>query len=343
MKIGYAPYGRDLTPPGDRRRFPYYAAKRGLEFEIADPDEAYDVVVVTPRADLRRWAAYRPGSSKLVFDIVDSYLDIPRTNVKMMLRGPAKFAAGESSTPFFSWRRAVEQILERADAAVCATPEQGQVIARLCANVHPILDFQTALVTAVKDNYAAGEPFNLVWEGLAENARWFSEIQRPLEDVARRRPLRLHLVTPLRFKQVSQRFWTRETASIVRRHFDDIEVHPWSEDAVARVAITCDLAVIPLPLDRPLEAGKPESKLIAFWRMGLPVITSATPAYRRVMDSAGQDLYCTSEADWRETLEGLADDAAAREQAGTSGHAYATAEYGDERLVAKWDAVLESL
>ena len=32
---------------------------------------------------------------------------------------------------------------------------------------------------------------------------------------------------------------------------------------VSVIATACDLAVIPLPLDRPLERGKPETKLIA--------------------------------------------------------------------------------
>ena len=36
-RIGYVPYSRDLSHPADARRFPFYAKKRGLEFEIADP------------------------------------------------------------------------------------------------------------------------------------------------------------------------------------------------------------------------------------------------------------------------------------------------------------------
>jgi glycosyltransferase involved in cell wall biosynthesis len=77
--------------------------------------------------------------------------------------------------------------------------------------------------------------------------------------------------------------------------------------------------------------------------MGLPTITSATPAYRRVMDAAGQDLYCSSEADWHSTLERLIQHEDARRQAGTSGREFAEAEYSDDRLLAKWDRVLESL
>jgi hypothetical protein len=343
MKIGYVPYSRDLTKPADRRRFPYYAEKRGIEFELADPDGDYDVVVVTPRADLKLWTGYRPGQAKLVFDIVDSYLDIPRTNAKALLRGPAKFLAGESSTPFFSWRRAVERILERADAATCATPEQAETIRRFCANVHPILDFQTRMISDVKQDYAAGDPFALVWEGLGENVRWFTEIREPLAQLARERPVVLHLATAVQFKQVSQRFWTRDTASIAARFFDDVRVHQWTEDSVAAVATKCDLALIPLPLDRPLERGKPESKLVSFWRMGLPTITSSTPAYVRVMAAAGQSLHCSTEAEWTAALTRLGADQAEREKAGRGGREFAEREYGDERLLSAWDRVFSSL
>lgn len=339
--IGYVPYSTDLGQPADRRRFPYYAAKRGIEFELADPAKDYEAVVVTPRANLAQWTRYRGG--KLVFDMVDSYLDVPATNPKQLLRGPAKFLTREATTPFFSWRRAVEKILERADGATCATPEQAATISRFCANVHPILDFQTNMVTHVKEDYEASAPFKLVWEGLGENVRWFSEIREPLQELARQRPVQLHLVTAVQFKQISQRFWTRDTARIAAGFFDDVRVHQWTEDGVSAIATTCDLALIPLPLDRPLEAGKPESKLVSFWRMGLPAVTSSTPAYQRVMAAAGQGLHCSTQAEWTTALTRLAGDAVARREAGQGGRVYAEREYGDERLLAAWDAVFASL
>lgn len=343
MRIGYVPYSRAMTQPGDRRRFPYYAAQRGVEYELADPDQAYDVVVVTPRTDLTRWSRYRPGQAKVVFDIVDSYLEIPRTNPKAILRGPAKFLAGEAPTPFTSYRRTLELILERADAATCATPEQAAVLARYCPNTHAILDFQTRMVTHVKESYAAGMPFNLVWEGFGDNVRWFAEIQAALAEVSRRHPLVLHLVTAIEFKQFTQRFWNRRTTQIASRYFADVRLYQWSEQMVSVIATACDLAVIPLPGDRPLETNKPESKLISFWKMGLPVVTSATPAYVRTMAAAGQRLTCATEADWSAALLRLIEDENARAHAGRSGREFAETEYSEERLLAAWDAVFQSL
>jgi glycosyltransferase involved in cell wall biosynthesis len=343
VRIGYAPYDASLTQPADRRRFPFYAERRGLEFELADPSQAYDVVVVTPRADLNRWSRYRPRSGKVVFDIVDSYLAISRTDAKAMLRGPAKFAAGEARHPFFSWRRSLESMLERADAVTCATPEQADEIEPMCANVHPILDFHSRLIRRTKDDYRAAAPFRIVWEGLGENVRWFGRIERALAEVDRSHPLVLHLITAREYMAFMQRFWRRRTSRIADRHFRNVELHPWREETLSSLATDCDLAVIPLPLDRPLERGKPESKLISFWRMGMPVVASSTPAYRRAMAGAGQDLCCESEDEWVEVLVRLICNQDAREEAGQTGRAFAEREYGDERLVEAWDRVFESL
>ena len=202
MRIGYAPYDATLSQPADRRRFPCYAERRGISFELADPSRDYDLVVVTPRADLEAWSRYRPGRSKLVFDLVDSYLAIPRTNLKAILRGPAKFAAREARHPFFSYRRALESMLARADAVTCATLEQRAEIRKLCSNTHPILDFQSRLIRRVKDDYRADVPFHLVWEGLGENVRWFGEIQRALAEVDALRPLVLHLITAIEYREL---------------------------------------------------------------------------------------------------------------------------------------------
>ena len=69
-KIGYVPIGEDLTSPGDKRRFVYYANKRNLRFEFADPFKQYDVVVITQSADLSVWCKYDGGGSKIIYDFI---------------------------------------------------------------------------------------------------------------------------------------------------------------------------------------------------------------------------------------------------------------------------------
>src|SRR4051812_29519527 len=91
-RIGYVPVTANLKGPGDRRRFAGYAQRRRLALEIAQPEEKYDVVVVSEMADITRWSRYAHG--KVVYDLCDSYLAIPRTDLQQLLRGPAKYFAG---------------------------------------------------------------------------------------------------------------------------------------------------------------------------------------------------------------------------------------------------------
>ena len=54
--IGYVPHGSELERPFDRRRFPRYAAIRGLAFDVVSDWDANYVIVLSPSADVTRWA-----------------------------------------------------------------------------------------------------------------------------------------------------------------------------------------------------------------------------------------------------------------------------------------------
>jgi hypothetical protein len=342
MKIGYAPYSRDLNHPGDQRRFPYYAKRRGIHFDLADPSEHYDLVVVTARGDLQRWSKY-PAGARVVYDMPDSYLAIPGHSPKALLRGTAKFVAGEAGSPFYSYHHAIERMLDRANGVVCASPEQADEVSRLCDNVHPILDFHGELVRSLKTDYSAGRPFNLVWEGLGNNVRWLRELAEPLAALDRRHPIALHVITELEYREFVQRFWRRSAVRIAAPVHRDVRLYQWSSEMVSVIATACDLAVIPLPLDRPFESHKPETKLIALWRMGLPVVASATPAYVRTMDAAGLPLYCRTSAEWIEHVRRLIEDDEMRRDAAERGRAFADSTHSEERQLRAWDRVMESV
>jgi hypothetical protein len=95
-RVGYVPISNSFNSPGDKRRFVYYANKRNLDFEIADPSKKYDVVGITQNADLSIWNQYDRDGTKIVYDLIDSYLAIPKNNIKGWLRGLAKYLSGKS-------------------------------------------------------------------------------------------------------------------------------------------------------------------------------------------------------------------------------------------------------
>ena len=75
-RVGYVPYSSDMSYAGDRRRFPYYARRRGIDFEPARSHGDYDVVVLSSRADITAWARHPPGP-RLVYELIESYLALP--------------------------------------------------------------------------------------------------------------------------------------------------------------------------------------------------------------------------------------------------------------------------
>lgn len=343
-RIGYSTLRDDPSGPGDRRRFCSWAASRGLAWEIARPGTRYDLVVSSLGGDISLWSRL-PRTTRFVLDMVDSYLAVPKWDPRAAFRGLFKYAMGETRRLHLDYRRLIEAACRRADAVICTTEEQRENILPYCPNVHVILDIQTEVARRVKHDYARGEIFHLVWEGLGQNVKTFLEIAAPLRALAARRRIALHLATDLEYPRVSTRSWLRPTRALVRdlRVPEPVYLYQWNADLLSALCTACDLAVIPIPLDRPFMRGKPENKLVFFWRMGVPVVTSATPAYERAMRGAGLAMTCRTPDAWVSMLERLMDDESARREAGQKGLAYAREAYSEASLVSKWDAVVEPL
>ncbi len=340
LRVGYVPLSEELEGPGDKRRFCHYARKRGVRFEIADPTRRYDVVVVSEAGDLSVWAEYEKG--KVIFDFVDSYLAEPRTSPKALLRGLARYVTGKNRRLRLNHWTALEEMCRRSDAVICSTEEQRLQLIRLCPNVHTILDVHT-MYNGLKRDYKAGEVFNLVWEGMPHNVSFFRELGGILGEIAANRPIALHLITALRYRQHMNRFGPRSMIDEVQGIFDPIYLYQWNEKTCPAILISCDMALIPVPLENPFAAGKPENKLLLLWRLGLPVVVSATPAYARTMSSANLAMACSTPIEWKETLTRYISDEHARQEAGSRGRAFVEANHDEQQLLARWDALFESV
>lgn len=346
-RVAYFPASTTLQAPSDRRRFPWYANQRGIRFELADPAREYDVVVLNQRADLSVWSRYRPGQAKLVYEANDSYISVSSREPKQALRGTFKFLTGQSRRLQLNYREAVKDMCRRADAVVCSTDEQRAQILPLCANTHLVLDFQDADVLATKTSHAGGPVLNIVWEGLASSGIPMRMMREILEPLAHRRPVALHLVTDPVYHRYSNMFGKTHTVDLVRREFGElarhVQVHQWSAFSLAAIATAADLAIIPIDARDTFAWGKPENKLLLLWRLGVPTLTSATPAYRRAMARAGLELACHSTAEWHERLAKLADSPEQRAAAAARGTVTVNLEYSSAEMMRRWDAVFESL
>jgi hypothetical protein len=341
-RIGYAPFSADFSHPADRRRFVAYARSRHLNFEIARPSERYDLVVLSEVADINVWSQYRHG--KVVFDLIDSYLAVPATDPKQLLRGLVWFANGRHSRFRLNFKAALERQCLAASAVICTTDAQLRDISRLNRNVYVILDAQDDVARVRKTNYDAVEPIRLVWEGLPSNLFHLRVIGSVLRDLAKQRPLVLNIVTEPSHMRFLGRFGRVESIDIARQYFDQVVYHRWEAATLSSIVTSCDIAVIPIDLTDALGVGKPANKLLLFWRMAMPVITSRTAVYQETQRGAGlEHLACGSDTDWQNALVTLMTSERERREAGERGYAFVTENFSYHSFLRSWDQVFTSL
>jgi len=288
-RIRYVPYSLEFSAPGDRRRFVYYAKKRGIDIEVADINKEYDVVVLSERADISLWCKWQGG--KIVYDLIDPYLAIPPDGWKARLRGIAKYFFGQSRYLQLNYRDAVINMCCRADAVICTTEEQKRDIGAYCGNTHIVLDIHKMLVTEHKLDYKPHDPFRLVWEGLPVNSSSLDLLVQVIDSVSQKMPVELIAITDRQYYRYLGSIGRTRADKSIERLSPNFRWREWHESNLAANITKCDLAVIPLDLQDPFASGKPENKLLLFWYLGMPVLTSATPAYRTAMQNAGLDLY----------------------------------------------------
>ena len=349
LKIGYAPLNKNFDHPGDLRRFCYFAEKRNIKFEPADPSEAYDLVILTQNADISIWSEYQKGNCKIIYDFVDSYLHVPLWNLKGVLRGAAKYFAGQNRYLRLNHWKALQAMCQRADGVACSTEEQKISILPFCKNVHVILDFHFTLMCSTKVDYSAGQPFNMVWEGMPGNLKFVFEISEVLKELSKKYDIAFHAVTDLSYGKYMGKYCIRSTQPLAKKIFKNSYVHEWKAESLASTVSSFDLAIIPIPLNKPfgqdnsLAIGKPENKLLLLWRMGMPTVVSATPAYKRVMDQCGLPMACQTKDEWFNTLEKYINDEALRRKVAQNGKSFVENNYSEDILLSKWDNLLSSV
>ena len=81
---------------------------------------------------------------------------------------------------------------------------------------------------------------------------------------------------------------------------------------------------------------KPENKLLYMWSMGIPVVVSDTPAYRRVMKDCELLEFCGSDDELPNSLEKLLSSASLRREYMRRANAYLRKSFGDDYFSRKW-------
>ena len=347
LSIGYAPYTSDFSSSGDRRRFVYYANSREIDFEIAKPENEYDIVFVTHGADITVWSKYDKSKAVIVYELVDSYLATPVLSFYGLFRGLAKYLSGKHKYCQLNEKKSIESMCRRADIVICSTQEQKNHIRRYCDDVRIILDVKSeyhnhrmTLKSELKNN-----ELNIAWEGVPHNIKSFKVIRDALSILSKQYQINLHLITALKYKKYMNKYVTKHTINEVKKYIDinNIYLYQWNELTVSHISSACDFAVIPINSNDTMDNGKPEDKLLIFWLMGLPAVVSETPAHLRAMKGAGVSMACSSTNDWVSTIKDIVDNKTKRNQSAEKGFAYASRVNSEEATMLLWDDLFEDI
>ena len=343
-RIGYAGYSRDFGVPGDRRRFAAYARIKGIAIEDAHLRRPYDLAYVTYSSDLPGWIARkrRDGDRlKLVFELIDGYFAETGV-VRGYLKGTARRLLGTDSRLSPDLRRTLAEACRVADAVICSTAEQRDTIRHLNSNVFVSFDHFGDELGPPKSGYTRSGKLRIVWEGQSTTLPNLQVIREPLNEL--REQVELHVVTDPRIHRYFGRFGAYDSMAALKGIACDTHFHRWDRATFSQAITACDLAVIPIERLNALWWAKPENKLVLLWQLGMPVLTTATPVYRRVMDAAGVDLSCASLAEWRDRLGRMIEATGAqREAVARKCRAFAERAYSTAEVVARFDAAFASI
>jgi hypothetical protein len=343
-RIGYAGYSRDFSVPGDRRRFAAYARLKGIPIEYAEPSRSYDLAYVTYSSDLPAWIERkrREGDRlKLVFELIDAYFT-QKNLARRLVKGSARYLLGTDSRLSPDLRRTLIGACEAADAVICSTEEQRETIRRYNPNVFISFDHFADELGPPKTDYSRSGKLRIVWEGQSTTLPNLQVIREPLNDL--RDKVELHVVTDPVIHRYFGRFLSYDSRDALKGIECDKHFHAWDRSTFSKEITACDLAVIPIDASNALWWGKPENKLVLLWQLGMPVLTTATPVYRRVMEAAQVDMSRATSAEWGAWLERALDPQRADlEHIGQHCRAFAERAYSKDEFLSRFDRAFQAI
>ena len=342
IRIAYRPYHKDCAVPGDRRRFIFFAKERKITFEIADPSKQYDIIYLTYGCDLGRWIAYKKANprTKIIYELIDSYL-LEGAGLFTFFRGAVRFITKKESRLYLNYKNAIREMVSVCDAVVCSTPVQKEDISRFNNNIHISLDYFSNDISHHKTSFKSNGKLKLVWEGQSYTVKNLLAINDVLGKL--QEETELHIITDPVIKYPFGIF-DKKTSRLLKDLKCKYYLHDWTRATFSAIISGADLAIIPISSKQKLMWNKPENKLLLLWEMGIPVLTSDTAAYKRVMDKAGLDFYCRTPEEWIQKIKQYKDETEDQRRLNASIAAkYLLCYHNKELILENWDKIFESV
>lgn len=342
LKIGYVPYLPDLSQPGDRRRFPYFAKNKNIPFEIADINNVYDIILLTTAGNLSNWLTYKKKypHTRFIFEMTDSLIFSPDT-FNTLFKGIGRFILGKETIPYLDYKKLIIKWIKIADVVICSSSELKKNIERWNKNVVISLDYLQNEAKFFKTDYTIGDKMKLVWEGqsvVLPHLLSFKDVFEKVNSFCE-----LHVITDEKYPLYGNLIY-KDVDTILNQLPITTVFHKWELYNNYKELSKYDCGIIPLNKKNIFGWHKPANKLISFWFTGLPTIVSDTPAYRELMNNAGENLYCSNVTEWVDKINRLknmkAEERAALAERNLN---YVQNNYCDKALDLVWYNVFERL
>lgn len=346
LRVGYWPLSPTFTSAGDRRRLVFWAQARGHTI-VTDLNQSVDVLVASENADFNSPHFVRK-KVPVILDLVDAYLS-PLNSFDDLARGLAKKITGHMSGGVKPFSHHVRDFCINASAVICSSSEQEELIRCHNTNTHVILDSHDEIPTIdpSKPGTSISDERRILWEGQPATIGGVKLISPALSKLSRTTTLSLDFVTDEKYFQFLNKYIERSTLGLLEKDLgqllDHINIIPWSPKNLVESAKASSIAMIPIDLSVPLQRLKPENRLLIMWRLGLPCLTSPSPAYVRVARQAGVTAVCNTLEDWFVNFNRLFNDPVFAFDEITSGQNYLRENHNQTILLKKWDLAFDSV
>lgn len=306
IRVGYGSMESNFSAPGDRRRFAGFAIRNGLNISrIQDRLEGNDVVLLTLGSDLSVWKSLKKKNGAVIIDLVDAYLDEQFWSLRRLFRGSYKSATRQLKNPVLNYTKMLRNALAGVDAVMCASPEQKESILEYNPNVFVTVDCLEELFCDTSNEVKSRSRLNLLWEGFPENLQHFDSITGELVKLARSYELTLTVLTDLSGVRRGSLASLMRFKKLLANINVSVQLVPWSVSNLIYYASRCDFGIIPIDQRNTMAWLKSENKLLSFWAMGLPTLTSPTPSYSRVMSEVSGNNNMANVIHWTDCVSEL--------------------------------------
>jgi hypothetical protein len=346
LKVGYWPLSPALDSAGDRRRLMFWAKTRGHTI-VTDLTQSVDVIVASENSDFNS-PYFTQKQVPVIFDLVDAYLN-PLNELDDFARGIAKKISGQISGGVKPFSHHVRDFCTNSSAVICSSIEQEEIIKKFNVNTHVILDSHEEIpfLYPSKSRSDISSRYRILWEGQPATIRGIKLISPTLTKLSKTVPLSLDFVTDEKYFRLLNKFFEKSTNSLLKKDLGKIvnlvSVIPWSTENLVKSAKVSTVAMIPIDLSVPMQRLKPENRLLIMWRLGLPCLTSPSPAYLRVSHKAGVAAACNNSKEWFENFNLFWNNPDFAYNEIVSGQNYLHENHNQTILLKKWDTAIESV